>query len=169
MTLEIPGSRFRAPSDAPIGASGNDNLPWEVDMQLPSITAIYLAVLALLYAALGLQVARLRRGNRVAFGDGDNMKLRSAIRAHAHFAEYVPIIALMVAMLEMSGLSAIRVHLLMGTLLVARLLHPLGMDAKPLTWQFRVGRVGGMVVTIGLMVSCALLILGRLVPDLMNQ
>ena len=102
-------------------------------MQLPSITAIYLAVLALLYAALGLQVARLRRGNRVAFGDGDNMKLRSAIRAHAHFAEYVPIIALMVAMLEMSGLSAIRVHLLMGTLLVARLLHPLGMYAKPLT------------------------------------
>ncbi len=130
-------------------------------MHLPSITATYLAVLALLYAALGLQVARLRRGNRVVFGDGENMKLRSAIRAHAHFAEYVPIITLMVAMLEMSGLSAIEVHILMGTLLVARLLHPFGMYAGPRTWQFRVCRVGGMVVTIGLMVSCALLILSR--------
>ena len=41
-----------------------------------------------------------------AFGDADNPALRSAIRAHAHFAEYVPIIALMVAMLEMSGAAA---------------------------------------------------------------
>jgi hypothetical protein len=34
-------------------------------MQLPSITAAYLGILALLYAALALQVSRLRRGNRV--------------------------------------------------------------------------------------------------------
>ncbi len=33
-------------------------------MHLPSITAIYLAVLALLYAALALQVARLRQRDR---------------------------------------------------------------------------------------------------------
>jgi uncharacterized membrane protein YecN with MAPEG domain len=75
-------------------------------MQLPSITAAYLAVLALLYAALGLQVVRLRRRNRAGFGDGGSTELRSAIRAHAHFAEYVPIIALMAAMLEMSGLPS---------------------------------------------------------------
>ena len=133
-------------------------------MQLPSITAIYLAVLALLYAALGIQVARLRRGNRVVFGDGGNMELRSAIRAHAHFAEYVPIIALMVAMLEMSGLSAMRVHLLMGTLLVARLLHPLGMYSKPGTWQFSAGRVGGIVITISVLVAAALSALSRFWP-----
>ena len=130
-------------------------------MQLPSTTAAYLAVLALLYAALGLRVARLRRQNRTGFGDGGNTELRSAIRAHAHFAEYVPIIALMVAMLEMSGLSALRVNLLMGALLVARLLHPLGMYASPQTLQFRICRVGGMVITIGVMVICAMLILSQ--------
>src|SRR2546422_9672631 len=102
-------------------------------MHLPSITALYLAILALLYVVLGLQVSRLRRGNRVLFGDGDNRTLRSAIRAHANFAEYVPIIALLVAMLEMSGTSAMRGHLLMGTLLVARLLHPIGMECRPQT------------------------------------
>ena len=48
-------------------------------MQLPSITAAYLGILALLYAVLGLQVSRLRRGNQVLFGDGGNIKLRSAI------------------------------------------------------------------------------------------
>ena len=45
-------------------------------MQTPSITGFYLALLALIYAALALQVARLRRGNRVLFGDGENVRLR---------------------------------------------------------------------------------------------
>ena len=130
-------------------------------MQLPSITATYLAVLSLLYAALGFQVARLRKANRVVFGDGGNMELRSAIRAHAHFAEYVPIIALMVAMLEMSGVSATRVHWLMGALLVSRLLHPLGMYARPGTLQFSIGRVGGITITLALLVGCAVMILLR--------
>jgi hypothetical protein len=130
-------------------------------VQLPSITAAYLAVLALLYAALGLQVVRLRRRNRAGFGDGGSTELRSAIRAHAHFAEYVPIIALMAAMLEMSGLPAMRIHLLMAALLVARLLHPLGMYAGPQTLQFRICRIGGMTITLGVMVICAVLILSR--------
>jgi uncharacterized membrane protein YecN with MAPEG domain len=130
-------------------------------VQLPSITATYLAVLALLYVALGLQVARLRRRNRVGFGDAEIAALRSAIRAHAHFAEYVPITALMIAMLEMSGHPATQLHVLMGTLLIARLLHPFGMYAKPGTLQFRVGRVGGMMLTIFVMTTSALLILQR--------
>ena len=131
-------------------------------MQLPSITATYVAVLALLYAALGLQVVRLRQRNRVGFGDGGSTDLRCAIRAHAHFAEYVPIIALMAAMLEISGLPAMRVHLLMGALLVARLLHPFGMYAKPQTLQFLICRVGGMTITTLVMIACAVLILWRL-------
>jgi hypothetical protein len=131
-------------------------------MHLPSITSGYLAVLALLYAVLGLQVSRLRRGNRVLFGDGDNIKLRSAIRAHANFAEYVPIIALMVAMLEISGLSAMWVHLLMAALLLARLLHPLGMYVGPRTWQFQICRVGGISLTLTVLIAAALLILSRL-------
>jgi uncharacterized protein len=134
----------------------------ETAMHLPTITAGYLAVLALLYAVLGLQVSRLRRGNRVLFGDGDNIKLRSAIRAHANFAEYVPIIVLMVAMLEMSGMSATRVHLLMAALLLARLLHPLGMYVGPRTLQFQICRVGGITLTIIVLIAAALLILSRL-------
>ena len=130
-------------------------------MQLPSITSGYLAVLALFYAALCLRVVRLRRTNKTAFGDGGDAALRSAIRAQAHFAEYVPITALMVAMLEMSGLAATRVHLLMGALLLSRLLHPLGMYAAPNTLQFRIGRVGGITITFILLIACALMILWR--------
>src|SRR4051812_50011486 len=122
-------------------------------MHPPSITGFYLAILALIYAVLAIQVAELRRGNRVVFGDGENIKLRSAIRAHANFIEYVPIIALMVAMLEMSGLAAVWVHLLMGALLVSRLLHPLGMYAGTSTLQFRIGRGGGITSTVVLLLT----------------
>src|SRR6266849_4206964 len=134
-------------------------------MHLPSITAGYLAVLALLYAALGLQVSRLRRGNRVLFGDGDNIKLRSAIRAHANFAEYVPIIALMVGLLEMSGMPSTRVHLMMGALLLARLIHPVGMYVGPRTLTFQICRVGGITITLVVMVSAAVAGLQRFWPD----
>jgi uncharacterized protein len=77
-------------------------------MSMPGITATYLGALALLYAFLSLRVARMRRGNKIGFGDGENQKLRSAIRAHAHFAEYVPIIVVMNALLEMGGAPARR-------------------------------------------------------------
>ena len=132
-------------------------------MHQPSITAIYLAVLALLYTILAVQVGRLRMKDRAAFGDNGSLALRSAIRAHANFIEYVPIITLMVAMLEMSGLAAIWVHLLMGALLISRLLHPLGMYAAPNTLQFRVGRMGGITITYILLIACALTILARVI------
>ena len=134
-------------------------------MHVPTITGFYLGVLALLYLVLGLQVSRLRRGNRVVFGDGDNIKLRSAIRAHANFAEYVPIIVLLVAMLEMSGLPATRVHLLMGALLVARLLHPLGMYVGPRTLQFQICRVGGISLTLLVLLAAAIMMLLRFWPQ----
>ena len=56
-------------------------------MHMPSITAGYLALLALFYAVLSLRVIRLRQGNRAAFGDGDSITLRRAIRAHSNFME----------------------------------------------------------------------------------
>ena len=65
----------------------------------------------------------------------------------------------MVALLEMSGTSALRVHVLMGTLLVSRLLHPLGMYAKPNTLPFWIGRAGGIAITLGLLIASALMIL----------
>ena len=64
-------------------------------MHVPSVTAFYLAILALIYAMLALRVAGLRRANRALFGDAENASLRTAIRVHANFIEYVPIIALL--------------------------------------------------------------------------
>ena len=131
----------------------------DIDENINTVVAHGLGVV---FIGLAIQVARLRQRDRAAFGDNGSRELRSAIRAHANFVEYVPIITLMVAMLEMSGLPAMRVHVLMGALLVSRLLHPLGMYAAPNTLQFRIGRVGGITITFVLLIACAVQLLLRL-------
>src|SRR5262249_47030744 len=133
-------------------------------MHTPSITAFYLAILALIYAVLALRVAGLRRRNLATFGDADNVTLRTAIRVHANFIEYVPIITLLVALLEISGMAASRVHLLMGGLLLTRLLHPMGMAAKPMTRQFVVGRMVGILLTIAVLIAAPITRLIRFWP-----
>jgi uncharacterized membrane protein YecN with MAPEG domain len=133
-------------------------------MKMPAITAFYLGILVLIYAVLALRVAGLRRRNLALFGDAENATLRTAIRVHANFIEYVPIIGLLVALLEMSGTSTTRVHILMGGLLLSRLLHPLGMAARPGTWQFNVGRVAGILLTIAVLIAAGVAALIRFWP-----
>jgi len=128
---------------------------------MPAITACYLGVLGLLYAFLGLRVARMRRGEKIGFGDGDNRYLRSATRAHANFGAYVPIVVIMNALLEMGGAATVQMHVLLGTLTLARVLHPFGMHAKPMTPQFIVGRIVGMILTFLVLVASALLLRRR--------
>ena len=131
-------------------------------MHAPVISATYLGVLGLIYTVLSMRVVQLRRGNRIGFGDGDNATLRAAIRAHAHFAEYVPLIVLMVAALELFGTAAVQLHMLLGALVVSRIMHPFGLHAKPGTIQFFVGRVLGMALTLFVLVTSALLLLRHL-------
>src|SRR6185312_9687415 len=94
------GVRAVAPTTTPLRMSSG-----RLRVHAPTITANYLAILALIYVALALQVIRLRHSSGAPFNDGGNEGLRGAIRAHGNFAEYVPIITLMVAFLEMSGAS----------------------------------------------------------------
>ena len=57
-----------------------------------------------------------------------------------------------------------RVHLLMGALLVARLLHPLGMYVGPRTLQFQICRVGGISLTLLVLAAAAVMALTRFWP-----
>ena len=95
-------------------------------MHMPSITAFYLAILALVYAALALQVIRLRRSNKAAFGDAGNTRLHRAIRAHGNLLELTPFALLLLFM--MHGPMGHRLADILAIILViARFLHAGGM------------------------------------------
>ena len=87
----------------------------------------------------------------------DNRKLRSAIRAHANFIEYVPIIALLVALLEMSGTAGDA-----GASADGRRCWWRGCCTRSAcmrgrgTLAVQIGRVGGILLTIVVLVAAAI-------------
>jgi len=119
------------------------------------VTPIYAGVLAILFFVLSLRVVRLR-GHGASLGDGGNPLLLRRIRAHGNFAEYVPFILLMMAMLELSHFSSYLLHAIGVVLVVARLLHGYALSFSE---KFRFGRFWGTALTFILLFVCGLLCL----------
>src|SRR3954468_5163594 len=63
------------------------------------VTPFYAGLLALLFLLLSVRVSQ-RRQTGITLGDGGDARLLRVIRGHANFAEYVPIILVMMVMLE---------------------------------------------------------------------
>ncbi|AWN43022.1 MAPEG family protein [Methylobacterium durans] len=130
-------------------------------MTFPAITAFYAALLALLFVGLSGWVVAGRLSSDVLHGDGGDAELQKRIRCQGNFAEYVPFALLLIALLEASGGSLALVRGLLVVLLLARLLHPVGMLApKNAPRQFAC-RGGGIVATFGVTAVAALALLVR--------
>ncbi len=112
-------------------------------MPVPT-TALYAALLGLFYAVLAMRVVRLRLQLKIRVGDGGDPRLQRAVRVHGHFAEYVPLLLLMLLLLEMNGTPAAGLHAFGVLLILSRVLHAVGVSAEPenLRW-----RLAGMVCT----------------------
>lgn len=104
-------------------------------MLLP-ITSIFTALFALMMVPLSLSISihYARTGkNQADEGVLKDETLRRKTRAHGNFIEYVPLALILLAMLEVSGETAM-VLWSMGTIfLCARLIHAAGqrLSAKP--------------------------------------
>ena len=93
----------------------------------PFVTAIFAAILGLFAAILTINVILHRVRLKVESGDGGLPAMAQAIRAHANFAEHVPLALLLIAAAEMMGWVRWLVVLLGVVLLLARLLSALGL------------------------------------------
>ncbi|MEO1296503.1 MAG: MAPEG family protein [Cyanobacteria bacterium J06636_16] len=94
---------------------------------IPVTTAFYAGVLGILGVALTIYVIVQRVQLKVEFGDGDQPRMAQAIRAHANFAEHVPIALLLLAFTEILGAAAWVVNSLGVGLIIARLLSARGL------------------------------------------
>jgi uncharacterized membrane protein YecN with MAPEG domain len=124
-------------------------------MSVP-ITALYAGLLGLVYVLVGLPIGVLRFRTGVSLHDGGNKALAVAIRRHANFFEYVPLALLLIAMLELNGASGALVHGLGIALLIARILHPFGLDYDEMRKPLR--GLGAITTTIVIIVASVVLI-----------
>lgn len=96
----------------------------------------------LLYIVLSIRVVQVRGSLKVSLGDGGHDSLLTRIRSHANFAEYVPLLLVLLAAIELSIDSNPWLWVLGLTLVAARLSHAIGM-AMGGTSPFRVvGMIG---------------------------
>jgi uncharacterized membrane protein YecN with MAPEG domain len=118
-------------------------------MLIVPITLASAGILGLIYMSLTIGVMRQRFKTRVELGDGggtaETRGLQIAIRAHANFAEYVPLALILLGGIEAAGAPRLLVLGLNGALILGRLLHPLGMERK----VPNAPRAGGAMLTWG--------------------
>jgi uncharacterized membrane protein YecN with MAPEG domain len=115
------------------------------------ITAIYAGLLGLLAIVLGAGSGLLRLKTGVSLGDGGEARQLVAVRRHGNFIEWVPIALVLIAILELNGVSSTALHGLGGALLLARIAHPLGLRADSLSGAGRA--IGAGLTTLVVLVA----------------
>ena len=116
------------------------------------ITSLYAGLLAFIFLALSARVVAVR--GRVSLGDGGDPEVLRRMRGHANFAEYVPLIHVMMALLEYQQIAAWQLHAIGATLVFARVIHGIALSFTR-KWFF--GRFFGTVLTFTLLGVCGIL------------
>ena len=122
------------------------------------ITAIFAGLLALFYIVLTVRVVGARRGEKVSLGDGGNMELTRRIRAHANFAEYTPLVLIMMALAENLKATPLLLWVIGALFLIGRLSHAYAISVPMKTFT---PRVLGMILTMGAIIVLAILCIVR--------
>ena len=125
---------------------------------MPVVTALYGSLRPPRHRARS-RVSAIRMRERVALGDGASKVLTVAVRTHANNAESVPLALVLLLLAELCGGASFWLHVAGGSLLVARIMHAVGMP-RPAPNVFRF--VGTAVTWIGIAaIACWVLWLRR--------
>lgn len=118
-------------------------------------TSVIAAPIAILVAALGMQITRRRRRDKIGPGKTGDESFTRLQRAHANAIEHAPLLLVLLMLYELSGGSRRVVLILGGALVAARVMHAAGLIMKtkhPL-------HVAGAGITYTLEVALAVMLL----------
>jgi len=105
---------------------------------------------ALIALWLALRTGGVRQKAQVSIGDGGDAALICRMRSQANFTEYAPFIVILIALIEFTAGTSTWLWVASVAFLVARFLHPLGMDGM------KYGRAIGTAVTFLLLAGLGL-------------
>jgi uncharacterized membrane protein YecN with MAPEG domain len=106
-----------------------------------------------MFVFLSFRVIGFRRKARIGLGDGGNRSLMRRQRVHGNFAEYAPLVIVLMALAELQGQPIWTIHLIGVCLVAGRLFHAYGVSQEPEMTKLR---VAGMVLTFTALISGAL-------------
>ena len=122
------------------------------------IAGFYAGLCALLMLVLAARVMWLRNTHKVGLGAGGVEVLARAIRVHANAAEYVPLALLLLALLAFEQTRPLWLHVFGITLVVARVLHAIGLSGYA---GLSFGRATGAGLTLLVTLAMAVLLVWR--------
>ena len=123
-------------------------------MESIGITTFYAGLLGLVLLWLSFRVIATVRAKEVAYGDAGNPEFTCIVRGQANFVEYVPMILILLALDELTGVSAMWIHVMGVALVIARIMHPLGLTTTPGVNPLR---FGGTIITFLVLLAASVL------------
>jgi hypothetical protein len=119
-------------------------------MTMLTITLATAGAAALLNFWLSWRIATLRSSENIWIGDGGHPQLTARMRAQLNFAEYAPIVLILIGLIEATKGTQLWLAIVAGVFILGRICHALGMDGwKP-------GRMIGMACTAPVMIGLGL-------------
>ena len=123
-------------------------------MLLP-VTLTIAAAAAVIALWLALRISRIRYTDKVTMGDEGQPLLTARMRAHANFAENAPFVLILMALVELAGGSPAVLWIIGVLFVLARIVHPLGME-RPTPNPLRAGGALVTWVVLGVLAGWAL-------------
>ena len=110
---------------------------------------------ALVNMWLGMRIGRVRQAEKISIGDGGNLRLIARMRAQLNFAEYVPLVLILIGLIELSSGSQLWLWIVSVLFILGRVLHGFGMDG----WMpgRMIGTMTTMLTMVGLGIYAAII------------
>ncbi|PCI62570.1 MAG: glutathione metabolism protein [Kordiimonadales bacterium] len=129
-----------------------------------TVTLITAGFIGLLMLVTSIQTGRMRGKTETSLGEGNDINLLGAIRAHGNLTEYAPMVLILIGGMEYLKANATLVMVMGIVFVVARISHAFGLINHPEgTVVFRaIGALGTMIVLAVSAVTVILLAYGIL-------
>ena len=125
-------------------------------MSLP-VTSLYAAIFTIVVIVLANIISAKRGRSGISILHGDDMDLALWVRRHGNLVENLPLALVLMGLSESAGLAAIWLHAIGVTLVVARLLHIVGLSVDRPTSPLRIA--GGALTQLAMLGAAGWLIL----------
>jgi len=128
------------------------------------ITGFYIAIFALVQAAMVVWIAKSRYKEKVALGNGDSDLVEVRSRVYGNFTEVVPLAILLMLIAELGGAPIWVIHWMGGLMIISRLSHAKGLLTPP---RYGAYRMAGMLLTMAVFLIGACLCITLAIPRMM--